>query len=99
MIDLSFTAGEKISPLGNYEDSLKLSSGILPLLFDLFENSLAQAFAAVDRGEDSVVALRRQTIGVQRAFDLLCSPLARFVFCASGPSRFSSAGEYCERIL
>ena len=76
----SFTAGEKISPLGNYEDSLKLNSGILPLLFDLFENSLAQAFAAVDRGEDSVVALRRQAIGVQRAFDLCVGRLLDLFF-------------------
>ncbi len=59
MMVFSFTAGEKISPLGNYENR---QLGILLLLFDLFANSLAQAFVAVDRGEDSVIVFRRQTI-------------------------------------
>jgi hypothetical protein len=55
-----FHRGRKNLASWQLRRSPKLSSGIFPLLCDLFESSLAQAFVAVDRSEDSVVALRPQ---------------------------------------
>src|SRR5581483_10161682 len=45
-------------------------SGISPLFLDLLQNFFAQAFVAVDRREDAVVALGRQAVGVEGAFYL-----------------------------